>query len=368
MPTEDKKYLTVLLLVNVLTVLFAFFWVGTYSVRTDTDHYVNQINVMRGDVSVESLEGPFKEMYYYKIYKPIYGLLSVWPLGSLSPLNVILFLNILFLVGLTFSCFYLFKQLGFEQKYSFYGAIWVATGFPVLKYGLALVTDVSGWFFAVFSILVFMYGIKSDRLTLVILASIIGFIGSISKETGVLGLLFCGLYLLLHFKDYSFSRLLSRLASLCIPFFSLQITLMFIMSKVNASSLLEWIKFNYDIFFKDFYKFKYFLTNEFLAFGLIWFFALIGFYYMVREKFWLEKDKLVLLTSSVLATSVVLLWPVFYYRILFIQLIFIIPIGLYGAKSLSSKNINTIKGIKGELLMLLPVFFNLILFLLIKKY
>ncbi|KND49437.1 MAG: hypothetical protein AB198_00615 [Parcubacteria bacterium C7867-003] len=365
---QDKKYLVILLAVNILTIILAFFWVGPYSVRTDTDHYVNQINVMRGDVEVDDLEGPFKEMYYYKIYKPIYGLLSVWPLGSLEPLNVILFLNIIFLVGLTISSYYLFKHLGFEEKFSFYGAVWVATGYPVFKYGLALVTDISGWFFAVLSILVFLYGVKSNRLNLVILASLVGFVGSISKETGVLGLLFCGLYLLFHYRDYTFSKFLKVLASLCAPFLILQITLMLIMSKLNASSLFEWVKFNYRIFFEDFYKLKYFLTNEFLAFGLVWVFACLGFYFLLREKFWQDREKFILLLSAILATSAVLLWPVFYYRILFIQLIFVMPLGLYGARKILNKYEQSLGKVFSESILLFPVLLNIVLFLLIKKY
>ena len=55
----------------------------------------------------------------------------------------------MFLVGLTWWTYLFLREMDFVGGPSVAGTVWVVLAYPVLKYGLALGTDISGWFFAV---------------------------------------------------------------------------------------------------------------------------------------------------------------------------------------------------------------------------
>ncbi len=364
---ENKKEFWKIVFVDFMLVLVAFSYVGIYSVRTDTAHYVNQILVFREDIRIDNLVGPFREMFYYKISKPIYGVIGATIFRGFSPENSILFTNLFFLLALSFSTYYFLSVIGFNKYFSFVGSIWVSASYPVLKYGLALVTDMSGWFFLVLTVAVFLDGFKKKSIKMIIAASILGFIGSITKETGVLGLVFAGIYLILNYFDTKGENFWRYMAALCAPFFLLQIPFMFYIKSLNGPSEIEWIKFNYRIFFQDFYKLKYFLTNEFLAFGVVWLFFLVGLYKLYKTKeFGLNKTGLYL--SAMPGSALLLLWPVFYYRILFAQLVLVLPLAVLGFEYLFNKYEKEWQKKIVLILACVPPILSVVLFLLIKKY
>jgi hypothetical protein len=348
--------------------MVCFFSVGLYSVRSDTEYFVDQIKISRGGMSLDDLSGATKDLVYFRLFKPVYGALSVFPFGNTSPNNVILILNLIFFIGLTISSYYYFEHVGFDKDFAFLGSVWVSSGYPVLKYGLALVTDISGWFFAVFSMAIFLYAIKINRLSYIAFASIVGFVGSLSKETGVLGLMFCGLYLLINNRFENKKEVVKKMIALCLPFFLLQGLFLFLMKNVEGPSLFGWVKYNYNIYFYDFYKIRYFITNEFLSFNLIWIFVFIGMFYLIRERFWGDNKKMSIFIASLFPAIVVFAWPVFYYRILFIQFIFLIPIALYGVKVLTDKYAGKFHTLVGFFIFYSPVVISILLYIIIKKY
>lgn len=364
---EHKKDILKIVVANIAILLIAFTYVGLYSVRTDTAHYINQVQVFRGNIHINDLEGPFKEMFYYKISKPVYGILGMSIFRFFSPENSILFTNIIFLFGLGLASYFLFLIIGFNNYYSRVGSLWLTASYPVLKYGLALVTDISGWFFLVLSVAVFLHGFKNNSYKIIALSSLLGFLGSITKETGVLGLVFAGVYLILHFIDGHRENFIKKMLALCLPFFVLQVPFMIYLKSLNGPSEMEWIKFNYRIFFHDFYKLKYFMTNEFLAFTFIWFFFAFGLYSVYRSgNYKLGSTGLYL--SAIPSSLLVLLWPVFYYRILFAQLILVLPLALTGYMFLRERYTTGWKKNAVLALACLPPTLSVVLFLLITKY
>jgi hypothetical protein len=234
------------------------------------------------------------------------------------------------------------------------GAIWIITGYPMLKYGLALGTDIAGWFFSVLTILSVLIGARLDKVKYFILASLIGFLGALTKESGVLGLVFGGVYILAHIGVWDYRKIVNFLAGLVLPFFALEAFFLFIMAKFGFPTFFDWYSLNLSSYAKEYYKLFYFIGVEASSFNIILVFCLLGVFYAIKKKEFLNREWLARFTGLFIASLPVLMWPIFISRILYIQFLFLIPLALFGVANIKILN---------RYLFVLPPLFNIFLFL-----
>lgn len=360
-----KKYFLIILLANVAIISFFFLFSGFFAERSDTQYFVGQINSYRGIVDLSKMDGTMHDMVYFRGFKPLYGILGGYLLFFLSPKSVILILNLLFFFGLSFISYTLFLLLGFNKKLSVVGSIWISLSYPMLKYGLALVTDISGWFFLYLSIVVLIIGLKEQNYKKIFISSILCFIGSLTKETGSLGIIFGISYLCLSYKEWGIKETFKKLSIFALPAFILEIIFMFLMYKTGAPSFISWYKYNFAIYFHDFYKLRYFITNEFLALNGIYFISIFGILAFLKNKIGTGGVRFML--STILPSIIIWFWPVFYYRIFFIQTILFIPLALWGIQYIAEKRKSFLSFSLENIFIIVPIIFNIILFISISK-
>lgn len=346
---ENKKIILLLLAVDVLVMALVFSVSGFFNDGVDTTIYVSQINQFdRGVFDLADTKASLR------FFKPFYGVVGLWLVPFLSPYSAIFLMNVSFFILLSIVSFFLFLELGFDKKFSVAGAMWVITGYPMLKYGLALGTDAAGWFFSALTILAVLIGSRLSRTRYFILAALIGFLGALTKESGVLGLVFGGVYILVHIGVWNYKKIVNFLAGLVLPFLILEAFFLFIMAKSGFPTFLDWYSLNLSSYAKEYYKLFYFIGVEASSFNIILVFSLFGIFYAIKKKEFLSREWLARFSGLFVASLPVLMWPIFISRILYIQFLFFIPLALFGVANAKILN---------RYLFVLPPLFNIFLFL-----
>ncbi|MEJ0053543.1 MAG: hypothetical protein WDN10_02335 [bacterium] len=296
--------------------------------HVDTGTYLSQIDGWR-HFTFAVTDNPWDA---FRAFKPLYGVLGLvgW---FLSPVAVLLVVNAGFLFGLSVAAYLCLERLGFSKEETLLGTFWVMTAYPALGLGFAAGTDISGWFFCAATIAIALQAIRLESDRLLMLASLVGFLGATGKETGVLGLVFAGTYLLLVFFDRGFRRTLRSLAALCLPFLVLEGLLLFAISQAGLPGFFGWVTFN-NALYADIHTLKYFIGAELATFGILWLPAALGAYALLARRIRTGAREWKLLAALGLAALIPIAWPTFTDRILYIQWIALVPLALYGARFL----------------------------------
>ena len=352
-----KKIILLILLADVLIMGLVFSVSGFYNGSVDTEEYTGQIRYQGGEDEILS------EAVKMRLFKPMYGFIGGVLLPIMEPETSILLTNISFFIGLSIAFFFFLKLLQFGESASFVGALWLISGYPLLKYGLALGTDISGWFFAVLAGVLGLVGLKTGKLWPLIFSSVAGFIGFLGKETGILGLGFAGLSVLFTWDSEKVGLFLKRLAAISLPFIFLEgIYLTYLFSN-GIPTFFDW----YRVDTKDtkiFQTIPYFAGIEAAAFHILFLFAGAGVFFATREKEFLTKKWLKIFLPLLVVSLPVILWPIYTTRILYIQFLFIIPMALYGAdKFLLKINPESRRRMTAIFIAALPVVISVTLFL-----
>jgi len=289
----------------------------------DTSTYTGQIENFRHFTFYSS--DPYTEM---RDFKPLIGALGM-ALPFVPPVALILATNALFFMGLSIVLFYFFGGLGFARRESFLGAVWVLAGYPGVAFGFSGGTDVSGWFFCLATLVAALAAFRANDDRLLLLASLLGFLGSATKETGALGLVFAGVYILLHVRAWGWRAVLKKLLILSVPFLALDGALMWVLSSAGVPSFVQWFIFAYKLY-ASVHTLKFFLGAEFAAFNVLWLFVAAGLWALARKKIALTKERWFQLIALFIAALPVIEWPFFTDRILYIEFIFLVPVALLG--------------------------------------
>jgi hypothetical protein len=301
-----------------------FLHTGLYNLRTDALIYVGQVEAYTS--GQYDMSGSLAHYFF----KPFYGIVGSWLAPVLNPFQAILVINLLFLCGLTAVSYFLYRELGFDKRLASVGVVWTIFSYTVFKYGLSISTDSSGWFFCASVMLVALRAVRVDSWRSMVLAGMLGFIGSISKETGVLGLIFSGTLILFQWSRWSARKIIGWLAALSVPFIVLEAVFLLLLRLAGAPSFVQWFGFNSN-YAPNNYKLIYFLGVQASTFHVMLLLALVGLWQAVRggevrSRSWLERRLL-----PFIAASPVFLWPIFLSRVLFIQFIYLVPLALGGA-------------------------------------
>ncbi len=331
-PTNIEKERSPLLSLLAIGIAVLLMVTTFFGIRDqDTGIYVDQINYYRGNpVSTNSVDG-----LPLRAFKPFYATAGLI-LPFLEPINVIILLNGLFMLGLIYTFYYFLRELGFSKKYSLTGVVLLATLQATLRYGFTSGTDISGWFFCIASMLAILVGIRTDASRYIVLGSLLGFLGATSKETGVLGLLFGGIYILLHTKDWGIKKTVKVLTVLSLPFFVLEGIFLYILIHFGFPNFLEWLAFNKDNYEKIAHTLKFFFGGEIITFNILWLFVVLGLSAIILKKIEINKEQKFQLIALSITALPILKWPIFLERILNIQFFIIIPLALYSISYISS--------------------------------
>lgn len=354
---QKNTYLSLVVLVGALTLLFVCAVRGPLLAYPDTKVYVGQVKYFAGEIEADM-------DIQLRSFKPFYGAVGAAIHTFTTPEISIFSINIVFFFGLIIASYVMLKEIGFSQIFAAIGASWVATGYPLLKYGLALLTDISGWFFAAATIATFLVGIRKGRRSLLILASVIGFAGSLCKETGLLGLGFAGLYLVLHFiktRQYIYLR---HLLAISVPFIVLQTTFLYILftKSTTHTSFIQWFFFNKEGVGYELHTLYYFILTELSTFSLLLLYAVVGTYSLYKNRHTLGSTKIIIGISLLAAVLPPLVWPVFLTRVLYIGYLVVVPLALVGLSFWQTKYPHKRKLFL--VLAALPIMSSIVLFLL----
>lgn len=296
----------------------------------DTASYTDQIIALRHGV----LSSP-DQWAEYRAFKPLYAVVGV-ALPFLSPDTILLGVNALFLMGLGIAMYFFLLELGFLYAEALLGSVWVLTGYPALAFGFALGTDISGWFFELITMLVILIAVRTDSARMLVFASLLGFLGAASKETGVVGLFFGGVYVLLRLPWQGLAKTARQIALLSIPFLVLEGALL---SAVHLSGLFTffgWLGLNESLY-HSVHTLKFFIGSEVTTFNILLVLLVLGIYALARERVQLDRERWLQLIALIIAALPIIAWPFFTDRILYSEFFAVIPLALYGARYLDSK-------------------------------
>lgn len=349
-------YLFLVILAGVVTLGIIFSRNGVIDTRIDTQIYISQINFFEGKM-------PEDDQSRLRSFKPFYGVVGAALSSVMTEEQAMATINIVFYFGLIIFSFYFLRELGFKDKFAMIGSIWVGTGYPVLKYGLALLTDISGWFFALATITIILLGLRKQNSYLLILASLIGFVGSLCKETGILGLVFAGIYLSLLFVFTKKWVHIKNMVKIILPFILLEVIFLYFLFKQNGGvSFLDWFLYNKKVVPTEYHSFFYFFFTELSTFSLLWLYSLYtGYMVIFTKKITATRHNYIIGASLLIATIPVLVWPMFLSRVLYIGYLSIVPCALVGLALWSFFNHTKVKTF--YVLAVLPVLASFTLFI-----
>ncbi len=355
-----KKHWRPILIIAVMIASAAliFHLNGTFDTRIDGAIYAGQIasfaagKIFSNDPAVMA-----------RVFKPLYGIIGGLILHIRHIYDFILAMNVIFYALLAVSSYSLLRLLDFSENESTLGTIWIVTAYPLLKYGLALGTDISGWFFATATLAIGLYALRKDSIFLLCAASVVGFLGAIAKETGALGLIALGLLIIWqHRKRGTWAEGAKRFLAAALPAGILYGILVAIIAG-HAPLFIKWFLDNRNTYSAtSSHSIFNWIAVEASAFGLYWLFVLAGVVPALRRK--TKIPHLDFLVCAFLATLPVLAWPVFISRILFIQFLWVIPLSLIGFRLIqvwAERRQIPVGWVR--LLMVGPIALNVILFL-----
>jgi hypothetical protein len=169
-----KKYLLLSLIAAFFNaaVLLVFF-VPRFN-HTDTQQYVSTIKYVLGE------EGG--EVFPARILKPLPILIAALLNPVLSPKNALIAQNVIFYFLSAWLIFLLIYRIYRNEKQAFYGVILYIGAYPMLAYGLASLTDISGWFFYILSVLIALNFLEKPVLKTAFLSGLVAGFGMLFKE------------------------------------------------------------------------------------------------------------------------------------------------------------------------------------------
>lgn len=169
-----RKYLLISLIIAFInaTLLLVFF-VPRFD-HPDTRQYVSTIEHIAGKQEAE--------LVVYRLLKPLPIFIGVALNSFLNAKDALIFQNLIFYFLSVWLIYLLVYKLYKNEKQAFYGTLLYVGAYPMLAYGLAALTDLSGWFFYLLSILISLRLLKTPRIKTVFLAGFVAGLGMLFKE------------------------------------------------------------------------------------------------------------------------------------------------------------------------------------------
>ncbi len=320
-----RYFLLMALLWALLVTIFDFSYLGLYQYQGDTESYTNMIEYFA--TGHKPADQEMLARTNVRFLKPVYGIMGAALHPIFEPKLALWLMNIVFYFGCIALLFIILdKYLKLGSKYACLGAIWFASGYPLLKYGFGLLTDIGGYFFALLGIWFYLSTLEKEKNYKYLLLGVISGVGLACKETGGLSIIFIFLHTLLSIKQIGFKQAIKRWVLVGLPFALIAAGTQFLGYKLSGLSYADWIKLSESLFGAHFRTIKYFIGTQGAAFNALWLFvlaALINYKEIIKNK---------ILISLVVMTLPILAWPIFITRILYFQFLYVIPLALMGLR------------------------------------
>ncbi|MFZ2253470.1 MAG: hypothetical protein WAW13_04895 [Minisyncoccia bacterium] len=329
----DSLRLYIFFLASTLVAILSFSVVGSFNMGIDGGIYVSQVEQFEaGQLTL------LPHDVALRAFKPFVGVWGSLFVPVLTPEESIQLLNLLFLFAMPFVAFKFLSELNFSKDESFWGALWIISGYPVFKYGLAISTDFGGWLFAVLTAYLVLKGIRLNSYRTILLASVLGFIGGTIKEPGVFGLLFGALYIIFSYSDRSFKKTFTLLSLLTFPALILEIILFGVLAHAGFPLFLDW----YGVVANSDFEGQHYQLTKLIgvigsSFNIVLLYAGVGFLALTQKQVWMKNPKFTFLLALLVASLPILLWKIFISRVLYIQFLFFVPMALVGARLLIAR-------------------------------
>ncbi|MDO8601093.1 MAG: glycosyltransferase family 39 protein [bacterium] len=173
--TNFRKYLLIsLIFAAINAILLLVFFVPQFN-HPDTLQYVSTIKHISGD------EG--SEISPFRILKPLPILIAVLLNPILSPENALVAQNVIFYFLSVWLVFLLVCKIYKNEKQALYGTILYGASYPMLAYGLAALTDLSGWFFFLLTVLLSLSFLKNPSFKTAFWPGLVAGFGMLFKES-----------------------------------------------------------------------------------------------------------------------------------------------------------------------------------------
>ena len=173
--TSFKKYLLIVLILALLNaVLILTFFFPRYD-HTDTPQYISAIRNIAGDKSAEIAS--------YRILKSMPIFIGVFLTNFTAAENTLIIQNIFFYLLFVVLVFLLVYRIYQNEKQAFYGSVLALTSYPMMAYGLTSLTDLSGWFFFLLSVLLSLNFLKNPSFKTAVLPGLVASFGMLFKES-----------------------------------------------------------------------------------------------------------------------------------------------------------------------------------------
>lgn len=313
-----KKYKLHLALLAFGTInLVVFYYSFGFHLNNDTDGFIYTIDLFRGNDTV---------FFPNRYMVPFYPVVSATLLFFLSSVHSLIAINIILYFGLLLLTYGLITRV-FQNKWiGFVTALFVATNYSMIRYGLTQVQDMGGYFWCVLTMYAIWRWREQKQISWLCLSSIAVAFGIIAKESGGMGALFAGMIILLA-KD-GWKKTSKYLAMFAI----------FPLITVVVNSLRgREIGFDSLTYFIDVWKFwgpenytllRWFGVNA-STYNLIWVAVVAGLVLLYKNRRVINRDIMLYFIAVVPTSLSYLAWPVFISRTVFISAWLLLPLAAY---------------------------------------
>ena len=308
-----------LLVVISLLLFWKFFG---FHENNDTEGFIYSIEFFRGERS---------DIYPGRYLNPFYPLVAGKALFFLSPASALISINIFFYVGLIFLTYFLIKDVFKDEIIGFLTALFVMTGYTMVRYALTQVQDMGGYFWFVLTLFAGWRWFKNSGWAWVALASASTAFGLLTKESGAMAAVFFGILVL-----WSKRKLINK--GVVLALFSVLPFATIVINKIRSYDVgydsLQWFRDNWEIYAATNYNFTKWIGINVSTFNLLLPVFLIGLYFIIRNWRTIDNDVKLYLISVLPSSLSYLAWPLFISRTVFICSWFVLPVVAYALRNL----------------------------------
>ncbi len=320
--TSFRKYFLIALILGLINAaILLVFFVPRFN-HTDTASYVSTIEYVLGL--------PGGELALHRILNPLPILIGALLFPLTGGENALIFQNVIFYTLSILLVFLLVHKIYKNEKQAFYGAVIFMTAYPVLAYGLAALTDMSGWFFFLLTALLSLNFLEKPSFKTAALAGLVAGFGMLFKENVAAAPIFFVSLLLITLRQPLKEKIK----------YILTFGLAFLIFPVINSIILDHLfSYYYLNTFQELgaggtaaggfymYSFPRIILEIIRVFLVGWLFVLLGFFkeFKIKEK---QRDRILL--AFIPPALSAFLWMCPHNRILFIAFPILVLLGSFG--------------------------------------
>ncbi len=236
-PRNYFVVIAVFALVNILAINF-FLQPYVTPFVSDSEQYVETAKYFKGeDVQI----------FGQRMLKPLMPFLAAAGSNFFGDIGISFkFINSILYFFIGFLVFKIIKLLFDSDKMAFWGSLLFLSAYPMLEYGIAVMTDISGWFFFVWSIYLTLLFLRQPSNKLIIFNALVSAAGSLTRESGIMGALFFIICLFFIFKGNIAQKL----------------KYLFVFCAISALPFLAWQIFVYIKFHYTYYDWLFIYNKE----------------------------------------------------------------------------------------------------------